>query len=106
MATTLAVLAVRELHHLFQEQALFTVVVAVEALLILVDQHQPIITVVQVVAVEAVMVAAAMAVSSRGLKLGSPPKSWVATVISLASLEKRAPRLTSEAPLARLILDQ
>ena len=50
--------------------------------------------------------AAAMAVRSRGLKLGSPPKRWVATVISLASLEKRAPRLTSEAPLARLILDQ
>ncbi len=50
--------------------------------------------------------AAAMAVRRRGLKLGSPPDSRVATVISLASLEKRAPRLTSEAPLARLTLDQ
>lgn len=47
-----------------------------------------------------------MAVRSRGLKLGSRPERRVATVISLASLEKRAPRFTSEIPLERLTLDQ
>ena len=50
--------------------------------------------------------AVVMAVRSRGLKPGSRPERRVATVISLASLEKRAPRFTSEIPFERLTLDQ
>src|SRR5690606_28956588 len=48
--------------------------------------------------------AALSTVRNRGLAVGSPPPSFAATVISLASLEKIRPRFSSRAPFLRLIV--
>src|SRR4051812_46396940 len=46
-----------------------------------------------------------MALRRRTFAAGSPPPSFAAIVISLASLLKSAPRFASRAPLVRLIFD-